>query len=75
MQAVGASERLFGLLDRQPIIPSTTNISCSIKSIDFDGSVHLDHVCFTYPSRPEQQVLTDISFSIQPGQRIALVGL
>jgi ATP-binding cassette subfamily B (MDR/TAP) protein 10 len=74
MQAVGASTRLFALIDRQPTIPSTTDMSCSIKPIDFVGNVRFDHVYFTYPTRPEQEVLTDISFAIKPGQKVALVG-
>ncbi|UJR17456.1 hypothetical protein I4U23_004351 [Adineta vaga] len=74
MQAVGASERLFDLMDREPSVPSTTHSSCSIKPIDYDGSVRFDHVYFTYPTRVEQQVLTDISFVIKPGEKVALVG-
>ncbi|CAF1379707.1 unnamed protein product [Adineta ricciae] len=74
MKAVGASKRLFELIDREPSIPTTTHSNCSIKPIDYDGSVRFDHVCFTYPSRPEQQVLTDISFVIEPGKKVALIG-
>ncbi|CAF3643399.1 unnamed protein product [Rotaria sp. Silwood1] len=74
MQTVGASKRIFYLLDRQPKIPSTSNESCSIEPTDFDGSIHFDNVSFTYPTRPEQQILTNISFSIPPGQKVALVG-
>jgi ABC-type multidrug transport system fused ATPase/permease subunit len=73
-QAVGASERLFCLLDRKPKIPATANESCFIQPIDFDGSVRFDHVCFTYPSRSEQLVLTNISFTIEHRQKVALVG-
>jgi len=32
------------------------------------------HVSFAYPSRPEVQVLKDISLTIEPGQQVALVG-
>ncbi|CAF1125845.1 unnamed protein product [Rotaria sordida] len=74
MQTVGASKKIFNLLDRQPKIPSTSNESCSIEPTDFDGSIHFNNVSFTYPTRPEQQILNNISFSIAPGQKIALVG-
>jgi ABC-type multidrug transport system fused ATPase/permease subunit len=73
-QAVGASERLFSLLDRRPTIPATSNDSCLIHPIDFDGSIRFDHVSFTYPTRPEQRVLTNISFTIKHRQKVALVG-
>ncbi|CAF3345962.1 unnamed protein product [Rotaria sp. Silwood1] len=74
MQAVGASERIFDLLDRQPKISSTSNPNCSIKPNDFDGYVRLEQVCFTYPTRSDQQVLHDITFEIKSGQKVALVG-
>ena len=74
MQALGASERIFNLLDRLPNIPSTSNIDCCIKPTDFEGNVRLENVCFTYPTRSEQQVLHDITFEIKPGQKVALVG-
>src|SRR6478735_6600040 len=38
------------------------------------GSVTMQHVGFAYPSRPEVQVLKDISMHIEPGQQVALVG-
>ena len=75
MQAVGASNKVFALIDRRPKIPTTSNEnSSSDQPADFDGSVHFDHVSFTYPTRPEQQVLKSISFSIGTGQKVALVG-
>lgn len=74
MQAVGASERIFDLLDRVPKIPATANAQCSSKPTDFDGYVRVENVCFTYPTRSDQQVLRDISFEIKPGQKVALVG-
>jgi ABC-type multidrug transport system fused ATPase/permease subunit len=74
MQALGASERIFDLLDRQPKIPSTSNINCSIKPNDFDGNIRVENICFTYPTRSDQKVLQDITFEIKPGQKVALVG-
>ena len=34
----------------------------------------LDHVGFSYPSRPDVQVLKDVSVAVKAGQRVALVG-
>lgn len=36
------------------------------------GEIEFQHVDFSYT--PEKQILTDISFHIKPGQRVALVG-
>ncbi|CAF5183856.1 unnamed protein product, partial [Rotaria sp. Silwood1] len=74
MQIVDGSKRIFDLLDRQPKIPSTFNESCSIEPTNFDGSIHFDNVSFAYPTRSEQQILTNVSFSIALGQKLALVG-
>lgn len=36
--------------------------------------VTFENVSFAYPSRPDTQILHNISFSVQPGQYVALVG-
>lgn len=38
------------------------------------GRIVFDKVCFTYPSRPDAQVLNEVSFEIQPGECVAIVG-
>ncbi|MCX6267922.1 MAG: ABC transporter transmembrane domain-containing protein [Bacteroidetes bacterium] len=38
------------------------------------GSIRFDHISFYYPSRPDMQVLTDISTTIMPDTLVALVG-
>jgi len=40
----------------------------------FRGDVRFDHVTFAYPSRPEAEVLKGLSFSVEAGKIIALVG-
>ena len=39
-----------------------------------DGSVNVNNITFSYPSRPDVRVLSDISLSVKPGQTLALVG-
>ncbi|KAL5382937.1 hypothetical protein DPSP01_006207 [Paraphaeosphaeria sporulosa] len=42
----------------------------------FPGSlVSLEKVCFAYPGRKKEPVLTDITLTIHPGQRVGLAGL
>ena len=41
---------------------------------EVNGGMQLKGVSFAYPSRPEQQVLTDINIDIPPGKTVALVG-
>lgn len=47
---------------------ATTPLLTKVKTIDIDS------VSFTYPSRPEVQVLNAVSLSISEGQKVALVG-
>ena len=39
----------------------------------FDGSVEFKNVTFTYPDQSEP-VLDDISFKIEPGEKVAILG-
>jgi ATP-binding cassette, subfamily B, bacterial len=67
-QTAGASERLRELLEMKP---ERIDGDASAK---LNGAVAFENVSFRYPSRPEAQVLSDLTFQVQPGQRIALVG-
>ncbi|CAJ0935929.1 unnamed protein product, partial [Mesorhabditis belari] len=39
-----------------------------------NGKIEFNNVRFTYPERQEQEVLKGVSFSIEPGQTVAVVG-
>lgn len=41
---------------------------------NFLGHIQFSNVYFCYPSRPDVPILTNLSFDVQPGQTIALVG-
>ena len=74
---MGASQRIFELLDTRSEIQLNTGFK-PLNEIDdlksFDGSVILDSVNFSYPTRPETKVIKDISFKIEKGCTFALVG-
>jgi ATP-binding cassette, subfamily B, bacterial len=72
-RAAGASERLVELLNAQPAIADPAQPMPAPNSVG-GLAVAFDQVIFTYPSRPERPVLRGVSFSVQPGQRVALVG-
>ncbi|MCX8494936.1 MAG: ABC transporter transmembrane domain-containing protein [Akkermansiaceae bacterium] len=67
-QTAGATERLRELLD------SPTERVEGDADAKLDGSLALENISFRYPSRPDVQVLTDLSFQVKSGQRVALVG-
>ncbi|UCE64016.1 MAG: ABC transporter ATP-binding protein [Nitrospirota bacterium] len=65
----GAMTRVFELLDTQPEIRNVPN--ASILS-HIEGAIQFDRIEFAYD--PRHPVLSSVSFTVQPGERIALVG-
>lgn len=70
-KAVGATERVFELLDETPEKINSTPNSSTEK---INGNVAFQNVSFNYPSRKEIQVLKDVNFEAEFGQKIAIVG-
>jgi ABC-type multidrug transport system fused ATPase/permease subunit len=76
-QAIAAGERIFELLDKQSDVQDAPD---AIALEEIEGEVAFDRVHFRYAEAesdlaPEDQnVLHDITFQIQPGQAVALVG-
>mmetsp|Transcript_16181 Transcript_16181/g.33182 ORF Transcript_16181/g.33182 Transcript_16181/m.33182 type:complete len:768 (-) Transcript_16181:32-2335(-) len=80
-QSSGAGDKVFEMMDRKinpPGVGSTAispipSPSPSIPSTQ-PARVSLDNVSFTYPSRPNEPVLRNLSLDIAPGTMVALVG-
>jgi len=70
LRALGAAERVFELLDREPVMPTRGGLILDAVA----GAVELDAVEFRYPSRPDTDVLSGLSLRIEPGEVVALVG-
>lgn len=67
--AVAAGDRVFGLLDTKPEIvapPTPAPFPAGAAPVEFD------HVWFAY--KDEDWVLQDVSFRIEPGETLAIVG-
>ncbi len=71
MRAIGASERVFTLLDRVPLLPQAANPRVEPPRT---GTVRFEGVTFAYPTRPQVHALDDVSISLEPGHKLALVG-
>ena len=71
-RAAGATERLFELLDTQPALAAQKPIIPLPERLV--GAIRFDKVHFSYPGRPETPVLNSVSFTVDPGERVALVG-
>ncbi len=70
---ISAAERIFDILDTEPDIVDESN---AIELPEVEGAVEFSHVSFTYDegTEAETKVLEDVSFSVKPGETIALVG-
>jgi ATP-binding cassette subfamily B protein len=71
-QAAGAAERLGELLRVQSEIKSPPHP----KALPAPprGEIAFRDVSFAYPLRPEMNALSQVSFRVTPGERVALVG-
>src|SRR6185436_8083372 len=68
--AMASSERIFQLLDTRPAIvspPAPARIHERLR-----GAIAFERVSFAY--EPGAPVLHDVSFRIEPGERVAVVG-
>jgi ATP-binding cassette subfamily B protein len=70
--AMAASERFFKLLDTQPTIQSPAAAPAVPAFPGSSPAIEFDHVWFAY--KDEDWVLRDVSFRIDAGETIAVVG-
>ncbi|XP_071944971.1 ATP-dependent translocase ABCB1-like [Antedon mediterranea] len=70
--ARGAAYVLYEIIDNEPSINSSSKEGLRPQSLQ--GNIQLKNVTFTYPTRPDVQVLNGLSLNIASGQTVALVG-
>lgn len=67
--SMAALDRIFSIVDLEPEIKDSPD---AIELDEVRGRVEFDRVCFSYDGT--EPVLREISFTAEPGQKIALVG-
>ncbi|XP_063777546.1 ATP-dependent translocase ABCB1-like [Pseudophryne corroboree] len=70
--ARGAAYAVFNIIDNVPKIDSFS--SAGYKPDKVKGDIQFKNVKFTYPSRPDIQVLKGINLTVPTGKTVALVG-
>ncbi|MFD2968014.1 ABC transporter ATP-binding protein [Sphingobacterium bambusae] len=72
-RSLGASERVLEILAEEQ-----ENIAISEHNKEIEHKIHgalrFEQVGFSYPSRADSPILRNVSFSVQAGQKLALVG-
>lgn len=66
---LSAADRIFDILE---IEPSILDAEDAEDMPEIEGNVEFKNVCFAYEEG--EQVLNDVSFKVEPGQKVALVG-
>jgi len=64
-----SAERVFALLDADEQEPDAVDAP---EPVDGRGVISFEHVAFAYA--PERPLITDLSFRVEPGQTVAIVG-
>ena len=72
-KAIGASERVIEILDEQQEDAGLLQAEKTIEN-PIEGTIAFEDVTFAYPSRREVTVLKSVSFSVQAGEKLAIVG-
>ena len=70
MKAVGSSDRVFELLDKEPDM----NIEGGITLRDWKGEIRFKKVDFAYPAQLDIPILENFSLTLEPNKVAALVG-
>ncbi len=69
-RAAGATERLLELLGARSLLPEPDVPRLPEEPL----RVQARNLSFSYPTRPTEPVLTDLSFEVAPGEMLAIVG-
>ena len=69
-KAIGATETIFGLMDEHPEMDINTDAAQKILV----EKIAFKNIQFSYPTRKDVEVLKSISFDLDPGKTLALVG-
>jgi ABC-type multidrug transport system fused ATPase/permease subunit len=68
-RALGATDRIFEIIDG-----AIENIDNVNNTSAVNGEIKVQHINFNYPTRPDYNVLQDVSFTVAAGTTVALVG-
>lgn len=67
--SLASAEKIFTIMDEEALVPEIDN---PVILNEIKGKIEFDHVWFAYDN--ENYVLRDVSFCIEPGQKVAFVG-
>ena len=69
-----AAADIFDAIRRQPEIDISSDDKGTKISENYDGSMELRNVIFSYPTRPQDLIFNGFSLKVEAGTAVALVG-
>ena len=67
--ALACAGRVFEFIEEEPQVPDAEN---AVVLNEPKGQITMEHVSFSYTE--QQKLITDLNLTVQPGQRVAIVG-
>ncbi|MDY0277347.1 MAG: ABC transporter ATP-binding protein [Acholeplasma sp.] len=67
--AYASAEKIFSVLDKTPTVQDCED---AVELVDFKGHIEFKNVWFSY--LPDEWVLKDVSFTVEPNETVAFVG-
>lgn len=67
--SIASAEKIFTIMDEDSLVKEDEN---PVELSEIKGRIEFDHVWFAYDN--ENYVLRDVSFVIEPGEKVAFVG-
>eukprot|EP00928_Gymnodinium_smaydae_P048628 TRINITY_DN32526_c0_g1_i1.p1 TRINITY_DN32526_c0_g1~~TRINITY_DN32526_c0_g1_i1.p1 ORF type:complete len:787 (-),score=116.79 TRINITY_DN32526_c0_g1_i1:561-2921(-) len=66
--------RVCDMLTSKPRIEPLPNSAPKLRPQRFSGRIQFINVDFTFPSEPNKQILSQLSFAVESGEKVAFVG-
>ncbi|KAJ3318747.1 ATP-binding cassette, sub-B (MDR TAP), member 4 [Boothiomyces sp. JEL0866] len=73
--AKAAAPKIFQTIDSESLLSTSKPLGFIFNKDLASGEIEFQNVNFSYPAKPKTSILKDISFKVEPGMNLALVGL
>jgi ATP-binding cassette subfamily B (MDR/TAP) protein 1 len=65
---------IYKILDEESLIDPSESEVKGIRKANYEGKIEFRNVSFAYPTNPDAVILSELNFTVLPGQNVAFVG-